>query len=83
MKVAACDVCGGFLSPSDKVLVAVLPLLLQNAKDKNTAVKASAEGAIYKLIHGDTHMKVSIVVCIIWSLVMFLLPVLLVYIQST
>ena len=58
VKIAACDVCGELLSPSDQLLTAVLPLLLQSYREKNTALKSSAEMAIYKLIQGTAHMKV-------------------------
>lgn len=58
IKIAACDVCGDLLSPSDKVLISVLPLLVQNVREKNTAVKMAAEMALHKLIHGNAHLKV-------------------------
>ncbi len=57
-RIVACDVCGELLSPSDKVLSNILPLLLQNYKEKNTALKASAESTLYHLIHGEAHLKV-------------------------
>ena len=58
IKVVAGDVCGELLSPSDKMLVGTLPHLLANFREKNTAVKASAESAIGNLIQGETHLKV-------------------------
>ena len=56
--MTACDVCGELLSPSDQLLTGVLPLLLQNYREKNTALKSAAELGIYKLIQGNAHMKV-------------------------
>lgn len=51
--------CGEVQSPSDSLLSSVFPLLLQNTKEKNTAVKAAAEKAIVQLIHGDQHLQVA------------------------
>jgi len=59
VKITASDVCGELVSPSDKMLTSALPLLLQNAREKNTALKAAAETAIFKLIQSTAHLKVS------------------------
>ena len=56
--MAASEVCGGVVSPSDRLLAAALPLLLSNTREKNTAVRASAEHAIVDLVRGDAQLKV-------------------------
>ena len=58
IRIVACEVCGGISSPSDPLLAAVLPPLLQNSREKNTAVKASAESAVVDLVRGDEGVKV-------------------------
>ena len=50
--------CGRLSSPPDQLLTAVLPLLLQNTKDKNTAAKVAAETAVVDLVCGEEGLKV-------------------------
>jgi len=57
IRIVACEVCGGISSPSDPLLAAVLPPLLQNSREKNTAVRASAEKAVVDLVSGDEGVK--------------------------
>ena len=52
--------CGRLLSPPDQLLAAVLPLLLQNTKDKNTMVKGVAETAVVDLVGGEDGLKVRV-----------------------
>ena len=52
--------CGRLLSPPDQLLAAVLPLLLQNTKDKNTMVKGVAETAVVDLVSGEDGLKVRV-----------------------
>ena len=59
IRVAGCDVCASLSSPSDPLLVSLLPLVLQCCRDKNTAVKATAEKAVSNLIQGEAHLRVS------------------------
>lgn len=59
IRVVGCDVCSALQSLPDPLLSSILPLLLQNTKEKNTAVKAAAEKAITVVVQGDAHLKVS------------------------
>jgi HEAT repeat protein len=52
IRIAACDVCSCLKVSPDPLLSAVLPLLLGNTQEKNTAVRASAESSIFELV-GD------------------------------
>ncbi len=64
IRVAGCDVCASLSSPSD-LLVSLLPPVLQCCRDKNTAVKATAEKAVSNLIQGEAHLRVSHVVILV------------------
>ena len=51
--------CADLQSPPDSLLCGVFPLLLNNTRERNTAVRAASEKAIVQLVHGDQHLKVS------------------------
>ena len=59
IRIAACDVCGSLKATSDPLLSALLPLLLGNTQEKNTAVRASAESSIYQLVRDEPGLAVS------------------------
>ena len=67
IRVAGCDVCASLSSPSDHLLVSLLPPVLQCCRDKNTAVKATAEKAVSNLIQGEAHLRVSHVIIVACS----------------
>ena len=58
VKVVACDVCAELMSPADGLLTSVIPLLLQNGREKNTALRTSVDHALINLVQGDVHLKV-------------------------
>ena len=60
IRVVGCDVCASLESVPDPLLSSLLPLLLQNTKEKNTAVRTAAEKTITMLVHGDVHLKVKL-----------------------
>ena len=62
IRVVGCDVCASLESLPDPLLSSILPLLLQNTKEKNTAVRSSAEKAITVVVQGDAHLKVIFIV---------------------
>jgi len=47
------------MAPSDRLLAAILPVLLQNSREKNTAVRAAVDAALVHLIRGEAHLKAS------------------------
>lgn len=59
MRIAASDVCGQLTRTPDPLLRGLLPLLLGNTQEKNTAVRASAESAIVDLLPNERELKVS------------------------
>lgn len=60
MRIAACDVCGQLKRTPDPLLANIVPLLLGNTQEKNTAVRASAESAIMELLIDEAGLRVSV-----------------------
>ena len=58
IRIAACDVCGGLKKTPDPLLSALLPLLLGNTQEKNTAVRASAESSIVEIVADEEGLAV-------------------------
>ena len=59
VRIAACDACSHITQATDSLLATVLPLLLSNTQEKNTAVRASAESSIMEIVTDDTKLNVS------------------------
>ena len=60
VRQAACDSVGAVLNPSDPLLQDIVPLLLVSAQEKNTAIKAAAEGALLELFKEPDRLKVKL-----------------------
>lgn len=61
VRIAACDVCGSLKVTPDPLLSVLLPLLLSNTQEKNTAVRASAESSIFELLADEAGLAVSLI----------------------
>jgi HEAT repeat protein len=57
VRITACDVCACLKKTPDPLLAALLPLLLSNTQEKNTAVRSSAESAIVELVADDSGLQ--------------------------
>ena len=58
IRLVASGACSELKSPSEQLLREVIPPLLANTREKNTAVKAAAEKAIVDLIAGKEGLQV-------------------------
>ena len=58
MRIAVCDVCGALKRCPDPLLKTLLPLLLNNTREKNTGVRAAAESAIVDLVFDEQGLRV-------------------------
>ena len=58
VRITASDVCAQLKRTPDSLLTTVVPLLLGNTQEKNTAVRAAAESAIVELMLDEESLEV-------------------------